>query len=273
MSWSKPNEGTSGHGVTMTVLPARCTDVIIERHIYECQIVLSGYSGPFNLLDVNDVPAPAVFDAVQIQQMNAAGRETNKFLQGRQDEYNLAMKRAKAAVVMSVRGNSRAKNALEDQRRALNLPVGSYPHVAEMLLRLRNAFNPVTTTSANAKVRKIQEYKVPVGQSLTTFIYYFSELLEELEYLRTTPVPIAERRAYLSEALDNGESDLEHFNNGIGMQIDNLTWDQIILHISAWDESRAGRKRLLDHRGKSKKRQIGDISHVGDSEKPDPKKN
>lgn len=71
----------------MPALPAKCTDVIIERHIHEAQVVISGYSGTFNLLDVNDVPMPAIYNPIQIGAMTGAQRDANSFLQKREEGF------------------------------------------------------------------------------------------------------------------------------------------------------------------------------------------
>ena len=187
------------------MIPSKCTDVNFERWIEDTEIVIGGLCRVFNLLDPNDVPQPAVHNAAQIGAMTSAQREANKVLLDREEDYTSGMKRATTGVALSARNNLRAKNRLLQQRRQLNLAAGVNPIVTEQLQALRNAFNPVSTTNASAKLLKIQKYKLRVGQSLTTFIYWFSAQLEDLEYLRTTPVLIAERRQLLTEALENGE--------------------------------------------------------------------
>ena len=150
-------------GMKEPMLSSTCDEIAIEEFVSDFTNHAGKYGIYHDIMDITVIPMIPVMNPQQLVQMNGAQREGEKLRHILYADHTQGMKRATADLHHAVRGNTRARNALETQRRLLNLPNGQNPHVVLMLEELRRVFNPVSLVNAGDKEETISTMRLAVG--------------------------------------------------------------------------------------------------------------
>ena len=204
------------------ILSETCDETAIEEFVNDFTNHAGKYGIYHDIMDITVIPMVPVLNPQQLAQMNGAQREGEKLRHILYADHTQGMKSATADLHQAVRGNTRARNALEAQRRLLNLPNGQNPHIVLMLQELRNVFNPISIINAGDKEDDISKMRLAVGAPMFGFAQHMEQEFEMLGHLRTQPVGIDERRRVFMKALRNKEEGMKTCITNLFLTIDIL---------------------------------------------------
>ena len=201
----------------------------------------------FNVL-VSAVPPP--LDPVDIANyaagnMTAHQRRLHEKRVEDVEDYAGTEKEASALLLQGVTQNSSACSVLSLQRRGFLpvLPVGENPPVREMLAALDAHFDRHSSNIANSLDKTAKEIKIERGEPTPEFWIRLDQAISDVER-QGRIYSLAEKMAMLENALDNGETHLEFYSSTLQLAGAAMTWAQVKEHVTAFNATPLGAKRL-----------------------------